>query len=190
MQPSIFVRRPDRDDLNEVYWTSHDSSSRDYLGNEFLLWLWHHLLEENDTLALSDKTEAAVMIARQLTLECPWAQSGKETITADGPTSLPEARRAVQSGKLPRRAGLTVSRQGSQYELTLAPEMLAVSGGVLPKPDRDEENPRAAVEERIEQIRHLAETVDLMFALFFEKRLSSDWQTELNRMVSWLRKGE
>lgn len=190
MHPSVFVKRPDRDDINEVYWTAHDSSSRDYLGNEFLLWLWHHLVEENDTLTLPDKTEAAVMIARQLTLECPWAQSGKETITADGPASLPEARRAVQSGKLPRRAGLTVSRQGSQYDLTLAPEGLAVSGGVLPKPERDEENPRAAIEERVEQVRHLAETVDLMFAVFLERRLSSDWTTELNRIVSWLRKAE
>jgi len=190
MQPSIFVKRPDRDDINEVYWTSHDSSSRDYLGNEFLLWLWHHLVEENDTLALVDKTEVAVMIARQLTLECPWAQTGKETITADGPAHLPEARRAVQSGKLPRRAGLTLSRQSSQYELTLAPETLAVSGGVLPKPERNDENPRAMIEERVEQVRHLAETVDLLFAVFLEKRLSSDWPTQLNRIVSWLRKGE
>jgi len=190
MQPSVFVKRPDRDDLNEVYWTAHDSTSRDYLGNEFLLWLWHHLSEVTDTLTLSDKTEVAVMIARQMTLECPWAQSGKETITADSPPNLPEARRAVQSGKLPRRAGLTISRQGSQYDLTLAPETLAVSGGALPKPDRDEENPRAAVEERVEQVRHLAETVDLLFALFLEKRLASDWSAELHRIVSWLRKGE
>ena len=189
MEPSVFVKRPDREGHNEVYWTAHDAASRDYLGNEFLLWLWHELAERGDTLALPDKTEVAVMIARQMTLECPWAMSGKETITADGPTSLPEAKRAIQSGKLPRRAGLTLARQNAQYELTLAPETLAVSGGVLPKPEVDDDNPRAAIEERVEQVRHLAETVDLLYTTFLEKRLASEWQSELNKIVSWLRKG-
>ena len=41
---------------------------------------------------------------------------------------LPEAFRALQAGKLPRKAGMVLVRQGAQYELTLQAESLAVSG--------------------------------------------------------------
>ena len=68
------------------------------------------------------------MLARTLTLECPRGQTGKETIPSDGPTRLPEARRAIQAGKLPRKAGLILVRHDNQYELTLQAETLAVSG--------------------------------------------------------------
>jgi hypothetical protein len=206
IEPSRFVRHPERNGHSEICWTAHDSNSRDYLGNEFLMWLWYTLAEDSDTVSLSDKSEAAVLIARQLTLECPWAESGKETISCDSPTRLPEARRAIQSGKLPRKLGLTVSRHGSQYELTLQAETFHVSGAALPK---DEEqngnghrnghangngngngNGRAKMENRVEQVRHLAQTIDLVYDVFLQRRFSSDWNSELNRIATWLRKGE
>ena len=112
---------------SEVAWMP-DEASRDFLGNEYLLWLWYMLDSESDTIALGDGSEAAVMLARTLVLECPRGQTGRESITSDGPTRLPEARRAIQSGKLPRKVGLIVVRHDQQYELTLQAETLAVSG--------------------------------------------------------------
>ena len=75
---------------SEVAWLP-DETSRDFLGNEYLLWLWYMLDNDSDTLTLSDKSEVALMLARTLTLECPRGVTGKETITSDGPTRLPEA---------------------------------------------------------------------------------------------------
>ncbi|MFO0823321.1 MAG: hypothetical protein U0792_09400 [Gemmataceae bacterium] len=75
------------------------------------------------------------MIARTLTLECPRGQTGHETISSEGPSKLPEARRAIQSGKLPRKVGLTLVRHSYQYDLTIHAETLAVAGGKLPAPD-------------------------------------------------------
>ena len=37
----------------------------------------------------------------------PWAESGKETISAESPVKLSEALQAVRSGKLPRKAGMS-----------------------------------------------------------------------------------
>jgi hypothetical protein len=48
-------------------------------------------------------------------------------MTNEGPTRLPEAFRALQAGKLPRKAGLILVRHDQQYELTLQAETLAVS---------------------------------------------------------------
>jgi hypothetical protein len=165
-----------------------DEESRDFLGNEFLLWLWYTLDAESDTLALSDGSEAAVMLARTLTLECPRGQTGKETITSDGPTRLPEARRAVQAGKLPRKAGVTLVRQDRQYEFTLHAETLAISGARLPTPEGNDE--RARLEERVNMLRHFLETLDLLYDAFTQIRAGDNWTKELAKIQKWLQREE
>jgi hypothetical protein len=183
-RPSAFVPGTS---AAEVVWVP-DEGSRDFLGNEFLLWLWYMLDAEHDTLKLGDGSEAAVMVARSLALECPRGQTGKESITSEGPTRLPEALRAVQAGKLPRKAGLTVARHDQQYELTLQAETLAVSGARLPTPEAAEG--RARLEERVGQLRHLLETLDLLYDAFGRLRVSDVWGKELAKIQKWLRREE
>jgi hypothetical protein len=141
---------------------------------------------ESDTLALSDGSEAAVMLARTLVLECPRGQTGRQSLTSEGPSRLPEARRALQAGKLPRKVGLIVVRHDQQYELTLQAETLAVSGAKLPAPEASEE--RARLEERVTQLRHLVETLDLLYDAFGRQRAGADWGKELPRIQKWLQR--
>jgi hypothetical protein len=169
--------------LADVAWVP-DEAGRDFLGNEFLLWLWYVLDAESDTLQLGDKSEATVMLTKTLLLECPRAQTGKESITSDAPTRLPEARRAVQAGKLPRKVGMIVVRHDQQYELTLHAETLAVTGAKLPAPE--EEDDRARLEARVQQIRHLLETLDLLYDAFGARRFGGHWMKDLARVQKWL----
>ena len=171
----------------QVAW-SPDEASRDFLGNEFLMWLWFQLDAESDVLTLGDGSQLGVMLTRTLVLECPRAQTGKETISSDGPTQLPEARRAIQSGKLPRKVGMILARHDQQYELTLQGESLAIGGARLPAPESVDE--RARLEERVTQLRHLLETLDLLYDAFIRSRASDDWTKELARMQKWLQRDE
>src|SRR5579885_2827492 len=120
------------------------------------------------------------MLARTLTLECPRAQTGKETIQSDGPTRLPEAFRAIQAGKLPRKAGLIVVRHGAQYELTLQAETLAISGAALPKIEGASGHELKFA--RIDALRHLVETLDLLYDAYGRCRTGPDWNGELGRI--------
>ena len=128
------------------------------------------------------------MLARTLTLECPRGQTGHETISSEGPARLPEARRAIQSGKLPRKVGLTLVRHAEQYELTLHAETLAVAGAKMPAPDEAITDPRAKLDERANQIRNLIETLDLLYDAFGQKRFGAEWETELTGMQKWLKR--
>lgn len=172
---------------DELAWVL-DENSRDFLGNEFLLWLWHYLENEGDAVRLADGSEVTAMIAGTLQLECPRAQTGKESITHEAPARLPEARRAIQSGKLPRRCGLILVRQDAQYELAVQAESLAVGGAKLPAPEASEE--RARLEERVTQVRHLIETLDLLYDAFGARRASGEWGKELAKVQAWLRREE
>jgi hypothetical protein len=180
--PSVFVRSQ----AHEVAWIP-DEASRDFLGNEFVLWLWYYLENESDTLKLSDDSEAALMLTRSLSLECPRGQTGKESISSDGPTRLPEALRAVQAGKLPRKVGVTMVRHDQSYEFGLQAETLAITGAKLPPPEGEEE--RARLEERVGQARHLLETMDLVYASFCQRRLGDAWSKEMAKIKKWLHQG-
>ena len=162
------------------------TNNRDFLGNEFLLWLWHYLENESDTLKLSDDSEVALMISRTLHLECPRGQFGHESISSDGPSKLPEAALAPRAGKLPAQNGVDAgpSLKHVQYELTLQAESLAINGVKLPAPEAEDDHARH--EERVTQLRHLLETLDLMYAAFIQRRLGEPWTKETARMKKWL----
>ena len=50
--------------------------------------------------------------------------------------------------------------------------------------------PGREMEERVGQLRHLLETVDLLYDVFLKRRLSSTWPTERERMQSWMHREE
>ena len=63
-----------------------------------------------------------------------------------------------------------------------------MSGARLPAPDAADE--RGRLEERMTQLRHLMETLDLMYDVFSEHRAGDDWSKELSRMQKWLAREE
>jgi hypothetical protein len=171
--------------FTSIAWDGGDASRPDFWGNEFLIWLWHTLQADGDTVALPDGSEATVMLAKTLTLDCPRGETGRDCLTDEGPTRLPEAFRALQAGKLPRKAGLIVVRQGQEYELTLQAETLTVSGANLPRIEGA--SGREIQVARVDGLRHLVETLDLLYDAYGRRRTGPDWGDVLGRIRRWLR---
>jgi hypothetical protein len=169
----------------EVKWWNQEPNNFDFLGNEFLLWLWWRWEAQSDTIQLPDGSEVTGMLARTLSLECPRGESGKETITAEGPSRLPEAAQAIQSGKLPRKAGLILVRHGEQYDLVLQAESFTISGAKIHTDEAAEG--RGVLEDRIESLRALTETLTLLFRAFCEVRIGKPWPRELEQLRRWLK---
>ncbi|TWU48765.1 hypothetical protein Poly51_46680 [Rubripirellula tenax] len=163
-------------------WANEHSNAPDFLGNEFLMWLWWTLENESDTITLADETEVTLMLAKTLSLECPMGESGKETISSEAPVKLPEAMQAVRSGKLPRKSGMTLVRDGRTFDLTLQAETFGISGAKIHL-DEDEEFDD---EDRIDAIRTLGETVDGLFHVFCDRRSSDAWIKDIKKITKWL----
>ncbi|HVX10585.1 MAG TPA: hypothetical protein VHC22_05355 [Pirellulales bacterium] len=172
-----------------IAWVSDLSANFDFVGNEFLLWLWWRLESESDTITLADDGEVVGMLNRTLSLECPEAMSGKETITAESPVRLPEALHAISAGKLPRKSGLVLVRQGYQHDLVLQAETFSVSGAKCQLTSGDDEEAGDPTEERISALRHLVETLDLLFAAFCQRRFAKTWSRDVGEIRRWLEKG-
>lgn len=167
-----------------VVWWNGMNDNYDYLGNEFLLWLWWHWETNSDMIALSDSTEVSGMFARSLSLDCPAGESGRESISSDSPVALPEAMVAIRMGKLPRKAGLTLVRDGEQYDFALKAETFSVGSARISQVG--DSGLRDAID-RIESVRQLSETIDLLFEVFCQSRLGSDWAKVQKKIEKWLK---
>ncbi|HWB14347.1 MAG TPA: hypothetical protein VG826_34295 [Pirellulales bacterium] len=171
-----------------IAWVNDLSANFDFLGNEFLLWLWWHLEAESDTISLADGSEVVGMLNRTLSLECPEALSGKETITAESPVRLPEAMHAIGAGKLPRKSGLVLARQDHQHDLVIQAETFSVSGAKSQLSSGDDAEKPGGREERMDALRHLVETLDLLFAAFCQRRFGKPWKRDVEEIRRWLQK--
>jgi hypothetical protein len=157
----------------------------DFLGNEFLLWLWFKGHGETDTIRVADGTEVTWMFSGGVRLEHP-TDSDNDTINAASAVRKPQAMQAVRSGYLPRKAALTLARQGQQFSCKLNAEALSVTGLKLPKPDDAVTAARAKAEDRLATVRDFVETLDLLYLHFLGLRLSALWPSELADVADWL----
>jgi len=83
-----------------------------------------------------------------------------------------------------RTLGLTIVRHEQQYEFTLHAETLGVTGLKLPAAEGD--SLQAIREERVGQLRHLIETLELLYDAFLQDRLGQRWTQETARIRKWV----
>ena len=157
-----------------------------FLGNEFLLWLWYFGECEGDTIQTPDGARITFMLQGGLRLECPRGTTGNGTMNAAAAVRLPEAKAAAKAGKLPRKAALTVVRNADQFSFVIQAETLALSSVKLPPPAAEGEQ-RAREVDRLQYVRDLAEIVDQLFAAFMLRRMTSYWTQEVDEIGAWLK---
>ena len=179
LQPANFAAN---ENMASHAWANEFSDAPDFLGNEFLMWLWWKTETETDTIALPDESEAVVMFTKTLQLECPNGENGKEVITSESPIVLPEAMEAIRSGKLPRKTGMTVISDGRQFDLVVQAESFGISGAKIHLDEGEEFED----EDRIDAIRLLSDTTDQLFYAFLECRTSDQWAQQQTKINQWL----
>lgn len=182
--PTRFAKSPQDPDAPAEYpWTIRGDGVKDFLGNEFLLWMWYETAHRSGTVKTTD-SEVAVMFDRSLQLDCVFNHTGKETLLATGPTRLPEAIDGLRTGKVPRKCGLIVEAPSGQYNLTLTGESFAV--GSLKLPDIEQaDTPRTLLEERINLLRDFSRVLDGMYYSFLTTRCQG-WNTQVSQIQKWV----
>ena len=185
-RPTRFVYGPNGESEHPDYpWVAKGPEPKDFLGNEFLLWLWHEADHRTGIIRTDGAEEVTIYFDRSLDLDCAYGQTGRDSLRGDGPSRMPEARDALRSGKLPRKAGLVIDALGQQFTLTLSAESLAIGGAKLPEIE-DAESPRQVFEERIALLRDLCKAIDALFETFVKLRVSSAWESHTGAIRKWV----
>jgi hypothetical protein len=185
LRPTRFVLGPDGEGQYPEYpWAAKGPQPKDFLGNEFLLWLWHDADERDGTIE-TESGDAALFIDRSLDLDCAYGLSGRDSLRGDGPGRMPEARDALRTGKLPRKAGLILDFSNQQFSLTFNAESFSMTTARLPNVD-EADTPRALFEERVALMRDLWKALDSLFAAFLKRRCSASWESQTGAIRKWI----
>ncbi len=201
LKPSAFTAPPAAERLDDeddavaftgggpaLPWIAKSVDLKDYLGNEFLLWLWWHGERDKDQPTL-DTAEGDIFVAldKTLDMDCAWDLTGKQTLRGDNPTRLPEAGDALLTGKWPRKVGLIVADAEHQWQLTLQGDQFVVSGAALPEIEGDEAgSPRELLERRLHLTTRLAAVLDALYQAFLTRRASGPWSQDREAISRWI----
>jgi hypothetical protein len=186
-RPTRFVYGPEGESQHPDYpWVAKGPEPKDFLGNEFLLWLWHEADNRTGIVGTGGPSgDVTVYFDRSLDLDCSYGQTGRDSLKGDGPSRMPEARDGLRSGKVPRRAGLVLDINRQQYTLSLNPEAMSVGGAKLPDVE-EADSPRVLFEERIALLRDLCAGIDGLYETFLKTRASSGWESCTSGIRRWV----
>lgn len=168
----------------EYPWTAKGDQAKDFLGNEFLMWLWNEAGSKGGEVALGDHA-ATVMFSKTIDLDCCYGQSGRTQLKFEVPTEMIEAMDALRSGKVVRKAGLTVALHGQLFTLNLGGEGLTVGGLKLPEIEKAD-SARVVFEERITLLRDFMKGMDQIFDAFLKVRAGESWDGHAEAMRRWI----
>ncbi|HSW45673.1 MAG TPA: hypothetical protein VLM89_08885 [Phycisphaerae bacterium] len=188
-RPAFFIKPPEGAPDEEELINPAEGSSRDFLGTEWLTWLWYASHAESPTLTVGQGGSVTVLFEKSLQMQCAFNLSGSMSVLADSPTRLPETPVALAGGKRPVRAGLQISVRGDVFGLAVRGDAMNFSGVQLPPPAEDVIQPRAIFEDRMDHLRHLVNTMDDLYAAFLKRRLSSKWSQTLAAVRNWIAAG-
>jgi hypothetical protein len=185
-RPTRFVTGPEGESVYPEYpWVAKGPEPKDFLGNEFLTWLWHEADARTAMVHAEGTGEVTVFFDKSLDLDCAYGQTGKDGLRGDGPSRSPEARDGLRTGKVPRKAGLVLDLNRQQFVLTLNPEAMAFGTAKLPDVE-DADTARTLFEERIQLLRDLCGAVDGLFDTFLKTRASSAWDGYVSNVRRWI----
>jgi len=159
-----------------------DRGGLDYLGPEFLTWLWWRA-DTDPRFVHPDGTEVFVHVDEHLEFRGERAAARRTVLRAGLPGASMDARAALRSGKLVFTARLLFARGEDEVRFTLRAEDLEVSGVRLPAPA--EGGPRERFETTLEHLERLWEDLDLCFAAFLERRTGTGWARDVDAVRRW-----
>ncbi|MEM6331776.1 MAG: hypothetical protein AAF823_00335 [Planctomycetota bacterium] len=172
-----------------VPWVAKAIDVKDWIGNEWLTWLWwvgesaEGLIDPGDRM-LAD--EVSFTIDKALDMDCAWDATGKQTLRGDGPSRLPEAGEALREGKWPRKLGLLLSDGEFPFELIVQGDRYTINAAKLPDAD-EAQTPRDLIEHRLHVTRRLVDLIDATFKVYVELRTSAQWPAARSEMQRWVR---
>lgn len=151
----------------------------DFLGKEFLTWLWYAVENQPDTLRRIDPEMAALEIGNRLVLHNKNQQS-TETVTIRGDSAgMEEGMLALRKGALVAEMSLIYRSGNESWHFSIKGETLDPSSVKTPKTGRVEtsEDIEGAAIEKYHLYRRVTDLVQSLFSHFLEQRLDPRWQS-------------
>lgn len=166
-----------------------------FLGQEFLTWLWFKSDERGGTVYLPGTGDVQVVFEKHMLLEYGEGEAHEKVICQGLQAELREARTGLVMGKKLEQARLLIAWGDHEWRLTLKGSLFEFKSVKPPKTmsskedSQDQEAIEARLLDRIGMIEMANRTVDGLFRMFLEIRVSREWPQEMVKVRDWVNKG-
>jgi hypothetical protein len=158
-----------------------------FLGTEFLTWLWYQEEKNQGKFQLEDGTEIELWFEDKLSLASVAADSQEDIFKGGRPTSSVEARAALKLGKTVKNAKISVIEGDVTWVFQVKAEPLMMTGIKLPATSSSELE--IAFFERMESLERLSQMYEQLLSRFLKLRLTDAWQDEILAIQEWVKSG-
>ncbi len=162
----------------------------EFMGKEFLAWLWFRTETERGTFKLGDKT-LEIWFDGKITLQGE-NERGLETITCTGESqAMKAARFALAENKEVVQATLVLSMDDNQWTFVLDSLWLNFKTFKTPKVIQDKrDDPDGLFYEKVFLMEAAVSALDGIYAEFIKLRLSPEWSArEVPALSQWILEG-
>lgn len=161
----------------------------EFLGAEFITWLWFCEITNGGTFDLGGELgQVEVVFDDRLTMSSTALDEQEDSFKGGRPTMSIEAQVALRLGKLARQAKISVTQGDQEWQLVLKSAPLMMSAIKLP--ETTAQGGTAQFYERMFLLEHLERLYKALYQLFLEERLSARWDDEiLPQLHQWVEHG-
>lgn len=164
----------------------------EFLGREFILWLWFRSEIKGGVFDLGEGDRAELWLAGKMTL-CSDTDRGTDTMTCSGSSAfMREARFALADRKTIKKAAVKLTFHNSEWAFVIDSEWMNFRSFKTPPVIQNrEEDPEGLFYEKVLLTEQAVKVMDRILGLFIKIRLSSDWEEEeLPAMKKWINEGK
>lgn len=156
-----------------------------FVGREFLLWLWF----ESEVFETNLKTSGGRVISLWLETHLTLTMENEEArIKCPMPAAAPEAKQALQQGKLPKQARVHAILDEHEFAWVMKAEELAIGSLKIPAQLKAESDKYEALYERMRLTEELCAVLEALYADFITLRLAPAWEeTIAPELKRWAR---
>lgn len=158
-----------------------------FLADEFILWLWFASERNYTSFPLGDGESVDLWIDDRLTFSAVEEKQISSTFKGGAPSTLPEAKLSILSGKRVGEAKIGLRRKEAEWSFALKVRagQLLITGLKIPGTVKD--GWEEMIYERMYLIDSVTEVMETLFAQFFRIRTSSEWHDkEAPEIRLWL----
>ena len=158
---------------------------RQFLGSEFLTWIWFKSNCYDGLLDVGELGRVEVTFDDQLSLEAYLAETQKSDLRGGAPADTIEAKIALRQGKRVAKTKLRIIFEGREWMLTFKGENLAMSGIKTPQVLTQEYDERFY--ERMYLLDEMESIIGTLYEEFLSIRLSKKWAADfLPAIQRWI----
>ncbi|MFK7873353.1 MAG: hypothetical protein AB8C84_09320 [Oligoflexales bacterium] len=173
-------------DKNSEFDLAQVADAKNYLGNEFLAWLWYSAEKSQCEYPMgSGQKTVRFWVDDRLLMESSRYKGHTQLLTGGVPSKSREAAVALANGRIVKemRLGLHVKSVGD-FSVLLKGETLEPASLRLPALPEQEEN---ELDSRMALVEVFSQALDILFSEFMKVRVSHSWvESVLPQMRDWI----